>query len=489
MHPIAMTAVNRISSGAKSTFVYGFYNAFLHPLRHYPGPLLWRAFRIPHVVSTHRGEIHKRLTEFHTKYGPVVRVAPNELSYASSRALKEIYVTRPGHLPFERNRTSFKKQTPTDPNSIVNWHEGDHARYKRAFANGFSEKILKEQAPIIESYVNLFMTQLKKRKTIDLEKWLNYLTFDISGDFTYGESWNCVANGKAHAWVDISQDFGKGLALIQSTNMYPPIDKLLRYIIPKRILKRSMEHRKMSFEQARKRIAMDTERPDWVTPTKKYSDLKDPFTGPEWGINLLVLAFAGSETSASALTAIIRSLVQHKGVLHRLTAEIRGTFQKESDITVATTGNLTYLNAVISEGMRLNPPVVIGVPRIAPAGGDMVCDKWVPEGTYVAFNQFSAYRQSYNFRNPNSFMPERFLDPKSYHEDDMDVFHPFLVGRHKCVGVSFAWSEMRLILARLVWSFDIKLKDEHDRWDWGEQCTYILWDKKPLEVILDHVNK
>lgn len=72
-------------------------------------------------------------------------------------------------------------------------------------------------------------------------------------------------------------------------------------------------------------------------------------------------------------------------------------------------------------------------------------------------------------------MPERFLDPKSYHEDDMDVFHPFLVGRHKCVGVSFAWSEMRLILARLVWSFDIKLKDERDRWDWGEQCTYILW--------------
>ncbi|MFS2021992.1 cytochrome P450 [Massilia sp. CT11-108] len=50
-------------------------------------------------------------------------------------------------------------------------------------------------------------------------------------------------------------------------------------------------------------------------------------------------------------------------------------------------------------------------------------------------------------------MPERFLDPKSYREDDMDVFHPFLVGRHKCVGVSFAWSVLRLILAWLVCSF------------------------------------
>jgi cytochrome P450 len=369
------------------TFIYAFYNAFLHPLRNYPGPLLWRSFRIPYVISTHKGEIHKRLTEFHTKYGPIVRVAPNELSYADSRVWKDIYTTRPGHLPFERNRTSFKKMSPTEPNSIVNWHEGDHARYKKAFSNGFSEKILKEQAPIIERYVDLFMTQLKKRKTVDMEKWLNYLTFDISGDFTYGESWNCVANGKAHPWVDIAQDFGKGLALIQSINMYPPIDKLLRYIIPKRILQRSMDHRKMSMEQARKRVAQDLERPDWVTPTKKYSDEKDPFTDPEWGINLLVLAFAGSETSSSALTAIIRSLVQHKGVLYRLTAELRETFQHESDIKVASVANLPYLNAVIQEGMRLCPPVVIGVPRIAPPGGDMVCDKWVPEGVSYSYSR------------------------------------------------------------------------------------------------------
>ncbi|CAN9142059.1 unnamed protein product [Alternaria alternata] len=471
-----------------SPFAYAFYNAFLHPLRHYPGPLLWRSFRIPYVISTHRGEIHKRFTEFHTKYGPVVRVAPNELSYADSRALKEIYITRPGHLPFERNRTSFKKMSPTEPNSIVNWHEEDHTRYRRAFANSFSEKSLKEQAPVIESYVDLFMEQVKKRKAVDLEKWLNYLTFDISGDFTYGESWDCVANGKAHPWVDIAQDFGKGLALIGSINHYPPIDKLLRHIIPKRILQRSMDHRKLSMEQAQKRIALNVERPDWVTPTKKYSDQKDHFTDAEWGINLLVIAFAGSETTASALTAIVRMLLQHRGVLHRLTAEIRDNFQNESDMTVASTSNLPYLNAVINEGMRLGPPNAIGVPRIAPKGGDTVCDQWVPEGTYVTYNQYSAYRQPYNFRNPNSFIPERFLHSKPEH-DNMAAFAPFMVGRHSCIGAKVAYNEMRLILARLLWSFNIRLKDDLDRWDWGEQCTYLLWDKKPLEVTLEHASK
>ena len=71
--------------------------------------------------------------------------------------------------------------------------------------------------------------------------------------------------------------------------------------------------------------------------------------------------------------------MQHKGVLHRLTQELRSTFKQEEDITVASTNNLLYLNAVIDEGMRLCPPVAIAIPRIAPKGGDTVCGQWVPE--------------------------------------------------------------------------------------------------------------
>jgi len=117
-----------------------------------------------------------------------------------------------------------------------------------------------------------------------------------------------------------------------------------------------------------------------VTPTKKYSDQKDPFTEQEWAINLLIIAFAASETTASTLTVILRELVQHKGVLHRLTQEIRGTFEHESDMTIASTTDLPYLNAVINEGLRIGPPVVIGVPRVVPQGGDTVCDAWLPGG-------------------------------------------------------------------------------------------------------------
>jgi hypothetical protein len=43
---------------------------------------------------------------------------------------------------------------------------------------------------------------------------------------------------------------------------------------------------------------------------------------------------------------------------------------------------------------------------------------------------------------------------------------------------SFAYAEMRLILARLLFSFDFELVDKENRWD--EQSAFILYQKPPL---------
>ncbi|KAF2653597.1 cytochrome P450 [Lophiostoma macrostomum CBS 122681] len=471
--------------------LYGVYNVLFHPLRKYPGPLLWRAYRLSHVVSVQRGDVHRQLKHFHEKYGPIVRYAPNELSYANGAAWKDIYGNRPGHLPFKRSATFFRKLSADDPESIMGPNEEAHARMRRAFANSFSEKSLKDQSPTVERYVSAMIEQLKapvagrlwKERTVDLVDWLIYVAFDISGDLSFGESFDCVKNGKAHYWVEISHDFGKGLAALAAINHYPPMHKLLRYVLPQKVMQRQIDHRKMSTAKTRARLALDTDRPDFVTPAKKYADKKDALTMEEWELNMAIVIFAGSETTATALSAILHELVQNLGAMHRLTREIRDTFEVEGDISVASTGGLPYLNAVINEGLRLGPPVVTGVPREVPEGGDTICDQFVPGGTFVAFNQFSANRQSYNFRNPNSFIPERFLDldPKA---NDMSAFQPFGIGRHSCIGIKLAYGEMRYILARLLFAFDISLADPNDKWDWGEQETHIFWEKRPLRVKL-----
>jgi cytochrome P450 len=438
---------------------YGFRNAYLYPLLQYPGPLLWRSFRLPYVMSIHRGLLHNHIKEFHTTYGPIVRIAPNELSFADSAAWKDIYLNRPGHAPFTRSTAFTKKMIDNEPNSILGPNEDDHARFNRVFANSFSDKALRDQAPVIEGYVDLFINQLKAltpmsasdsvEETLDLGKWLNYLLFDISGGLSFGGSFDCLRSSKAHLWVQISQDFGKGLAMIGSINHYiveyPRFNRLLPHIIPKKILQRALTHRKVSAAKVSKRLALDIDRPDFVTPAAKYLDAKEcDLTTVEWQLNMTVIAFAASQTTSSALTAMMRELLTNPHAMRRLVLQIRDKFEDESVITIATATDLPYLNAVVNEGLRLDPTAVIGVPRIVSDGGDTVCGRWVPGGTFVTYNQYSASRQAYNFHEPNSFIPERFLDIDP--ADNMAAFQPFSVGQtgvsryeaHVCRDASYA---------------------------------------------------
>jgi cytochrome P450 len=66
----------------------------------------------------------------------------------------------------------------------------------------------------------------------------------------------------------------------------------------------------------------------------------------------------------------------------------------------------------------------------------------------------------------------------------MASFNPFSVGRHQCIGMKLAYAELRIVIARIVFAFDLELADKHDRFDWGEQESYILWEKRPLNVVI-----
>ena len=75
-------------------FSCAFYNIYLHPLRAYPGPKLWATTRLFWIYHRVTGQLVWKSVELHRKYGSVVRVAPDELSYTTETAWKTIYGLR-----------------------------------------------------------------------------------------------------------------------------------------------------------------------------------------------------------------------------------------------------------------------------------------------------------------------------------------------------------------------------------------------------------
>lgn len=88
---------------------------------------------------------------------------------------------------------------------------------------------------------------------------------------------------------------------------------------------------------------------------------------------------------------------------------------------------------------------------------------------------------SRNYHDPNSFHPERWLplDATSpFINDDRAASQPFFIGPRNCIGRNLAYNKMRIILARVLWNFDLELCEES--YKWTDQKLWVLYSDKPL---------
>lgn len=161
-------------------------------------------------------------------------------------------------------------------------------------------------------------------------------------------------------------------------------------------------------------------------------------------VNLLI---AGHETNAVALTCTLWAMAGHPEVQERLHAEVDAVLGGRR-ATFDDLHRLSYTRQVLSEGMRLYPPVwVLGRQATRPVeiGGVTLA----PDST-VVLSMLTLHRDPRWWEEPEAFRPERFAakQPKF-------TYLPFGVGQRGCIGESFAWVEGVLVLASLVqrWRF------------------------------------
>ncbi|MFZ1994999.1 MAG: cytochrome P450, partial [Solirubrobacteraceae bacterium] len=148
---------------------------------------------------------------------------------------------------------------------------------------------------------------------------------------------------------------------------------------------------------------------------------------------LLTLLLAGHETTATGLAWTFDL------VLHEPRVRTRALQRDER-----------FLDAVVKESLRIRP-VIPGVGRVVRQRPFAIGGYEVPVGVEINPSIRAIHRRGDLYPNPRMFSPERFLEEDaSGRGSDTYTWVPFGGGTRRCLGASFALTEMRIVLARVL---------------------------------------
>lgn len=149
-------------------------------------------------------------------------------------------------------------------------------------------------------------------------------------------------------------------------------------------------------------------------------------------------------------------LARNPDKYQRLVDEIRGQFASREAICLGSKlSSCRFLQACISESLRLAPPVAAVPFREVKKGGIVVDNHFVPEGTNVGVGIFSIQHSEQYFHDAYEFLPERWLGERKESEAfDTDAHVPFGIGPRICLGKALVTAELSLIMAHMISTMD-----------------------------------
>ncbi|UJB68854.1 cytochrome P450 [Acaryochloris sp. 'Moss Beach'] len=177
---------------------------------------------------------------------------------------------------------------------------------------------------------------------------------------------------------------------------------------------------------------------------------------------ILLMLFAGHETLTSAITSFCLLTAQHPEITARLRQEQQQWKSKEA-LTVDVLKQMTYLEQVLTEVMRLIPPVA-GVFRTVLKTCEM-SGYQIPQGWSVQCSIGSTHQDQAFYSNPKQFDPERFSPDhlaQQSTERQKYGYVPFGGGIRECLGKEFARLEMKIFAAHLLQNYEWQLLPNQD---------------------------
>ncbi|KAJ4418597.1 hypothetical protein N0V82_005483 [Gnomoniopsis sp. IMI 355080] len=465
------------------------YSLFFHPLAAYPGPLWARLSTIPSWWHTRKQDRHLWLFRLQEKYGTTVRYRPDSVMLNTPDAFRSIYGPKGNNT--KSHNYAFYPRRPDAQSTLQTIENGAHGRKRRVLANAFSERALRGYEPYVKANLDRWCELLEAEvpeggwsPSLNMADWMNWLVFDIMGDLCLGRSFGMKEKDSTLRYViHLMDSMSSALWPFAVSPMAPllvwlkprGLNWLLEHFAPEDVrcwnswVDKALEERTTSEEKARTSQEDTKLRKDFFhyifhTLDKDTGNLG--YTTNELFEECQLLIIAGADTTAIVLAGLLFYLVRRVDVQNRLADEVLAAFNSAEEITPGPKlQSCVFLRAMISEGLRMTPPVAAVLDREVLPGGAVIQGQYFPAGVNIGT---SPYGLGYNkdiFLDPTEFLPERWVvgdkgpDGKMVSQETVyeqeRALSAFSTGSRGCIGKNLAWMEMSLVLAKLIFKFEI----------------------------------
>ncbi|XP_051172501.1 cytochrome P450 4C1-like [Leptopilina boulardi] len=190
-----------------------------------------------------------------------------------------------------------------------------------------------------------------------------------------------------------------------------------------------------------------------INAAKKNPDVDDTAIREE----VDTFVFEGHDTTAMGACFTILLLAEHKEIQEIAREEVCQIFKEScGKIEMKEINRFSYLDRCIKEALRLFP----GVPGIARVlHEDLQLKNYLaPAGTNIHLHIFDLHRDENFWPNPLVYEPNRFL-PENIQSRHSFSYIPFSAGPRNCIGQKFAMMEIKILVANLLYNFDMETLD------------------------------
>ncbi|KAI0536737.1 cytochrome P450 [Xylaria digitata] len=455
------------------------YRLYFDPLAEFPGPRLAAATHwyeaYYDIFSQGGGQWTFQIRRLHEKYGPIVRINPDEIHIDDAEYYDVVFCNSAPNRPIDKTE-KFRYRFSVPEATVQTGLAEVHRRRRAAIAPCFSKARIRSRNDDLQAIVDGISKRLSTEyagtgKVFNVTFMWSAMASDIIMEIAFARPTDYSSA------PDFTSPFAQAIAqavnaahvmthfgfLVTALNSLPDI--VLAVLMPS--FKPVLRFRKEMTQQIQGFLDGDKSTSKQPShPTIFHDALSADLPPEDMTLSRLqqeAMAVNGGavETTSWALTVAVFHIVNNPSINSRLKRELTSAMPDPTKILPWNElEELPYLSAVIMEALRLSFGSVQRLPRVSRLGSLKYKDWTIPPNTAVSMDAYHMHMNETVFPNATEFEPDRWLgDPKG--PGGLRPLSSYMVsfsrGARNCLGMNLAWMELYVGLATIFRRHNLEL--------------------------------